>query len=46
MYTNFQGEGCNFFFEENEFFGRVATSDFQLLYFSQKTARYFVTSSK
>jgi len=25
MYSNFQGEGCNFFFEENEFFGRVAT---------------------
>jgi hypothetical protein len=27
MYGNFQGEGCNFFFEENEFFGRVATRD-------------------
>ncbi len=27
MYRNFQVEGCNFFFEENEFFGRVATRD-------------------
>jgi len=25
MYSDFQGEGCNFYFEENEFFGRVAT---------------------
>jgi hypothetical protein len=25
MYSNFQEEGCNFYFEENEFFGRVAT---------------------
>jgi hypothetical protein len=27
MYSDFQGEGCNFFFEENEFFGRVATRE-------------------
>ncbi len=27
MYSNFQGEGCNFFFEEIEFFDRVATRD-------------------
>ncbi len=26
MYSNFQGEECNFFFEENEFFIRVATA--------------------
>ena len=25
MYSNFQGEGCNIFFEENEFFGKDAT---------------------
>ena len=31
MYGNSQGDGCNFFFEEYEFFGRVATKD-PLLY--------------
>jgi hypothetical protein len=31
MYSNFQGEGCNFFFEENEFFVRVATKDWPKL---------------
>lgn len=25
MYSNFQEEGYNFFFEENEFFVRIAT---------------------
>ena len=25
MYSDFQGEACNFFFEEYEFFVRVAT---------------------
>jgi hypothetical protein len=30
MYSNFQGEGCNFFFEEDEFFVRVATKDLLL----------------
>jgi hypothetical protein len=28
MYCNLQGDGCNLFFKENEFFGRVATRDF------------------
>lgn len=27
MYDKFEGESCNFIFEENEFFGRVATRD-------------------
>ena len=27
----FQREGCNFFFEENEFFGRVATRGFSFI---------------
>jgi hypothetical protein len=28
MYCNLQGDGCNLFLKENEFFGRVATRDF------------------
>jgi hypothetical protein len=31
MYRKYEGEGCNFSFEDNEFFGRVATMD-PLLY--------------
>jgi hypothetical protein len=31
MYSDFQGEGCNFLFEENAFFGRVATRDHFLI---------------